>query len=574
MLSRAYRVSYTERALTVPMTRVTAAHLLVRTLRRHGVERIFGLCGDHVNSIFNACADEGVTIVDTRQESAATHMADAWARVTGRPGVAVVTGGPGHTNSITGIATAWMAGSPILAISGTFERALRDKGPLQEIDQVDMVRAVTKWARVVDDPARLPYYAALALSEAVSGRPGPVHLTIPSDVSEAIVDDGAIAIPSPTPRVPASALPSAVEAALDLLARAERPAVIAGSGIWWARSWEALRRLIELTQVPCFTIGMGRGSLSDEHPLCLGYADPILNPVAHEIRQADVILLIGKRIDFRLAYGTLFAPDATLIQIDIHAAELGRNRSTQLPIHGDAGAVLEQLAQRAEARHGWKEKPWVERLRQARRAAAEAQRHDENSEEVPVHPLRIVKEVREMVNSDVVWVIDGGDFAQWCRLGLPARKPGHWLRLGALGTVGASIPFGIAAKLAKPDCPVVILTGDGGMAFHSWEIHTALRFNAPVVVVVGNDSGWGMERELQAAFYNRTIGVELGEVRYDRVIEAMGGHGKHVEHPAELRPALERALKAGKPACVNVRMRGVPSPLTTATIARAKRTEA
>jgi len=556
------------------MAKVTAAHLLVRTLKRHGIERIFGLCGDHVNSIFNACIDEGVAIVDTRQESGAAHMADGWARVTGQPGVSVVTGGPGHTNSITGIATAWMAGSPILAISGTFERPLRDKGALQEIDQVDMVRAVTKWARVVDDPARLPQYAARAYREAVSGRPGPVHLTIPSDVAEAIVDDSAVPIPPPFKGEPAAAPSRAIETALDLLERAERPVVIAGSGIWWARAWDALRRFIELTHLPCFTIGMGRGSLSDEHPLCLGYADPILNPVARQIKEADVVLLIGKRIDFRLAYGNLFAPAAALIQIDIHAPELGRNRSAQLPIQGDAAAVLEQLAGRAEARRGWKEKPWVERLRQTRSAAVEARHADENSDAVPIHPLRIVKEVREAVNSDVIWVIDGGDFAQWCRLGLPARKPGHWLRLGALATVGASIPFGVAAKLAKPDCPVVILTGDGGMAFHSWELHTALRFTAPVVVVVGNDCGWGMERELQAAFYDRTIGVELGEVRYDRVIEAMGGHGEHVEHPAELRPALERALKAGKVACVNVRMRGVASPLTTANIARIKGTKA
>ncbi len=556
------------------MAKVTAAHLLVRTLKRHGIERIFGLCGDHVNSIFNACIDEGVIVVDTRQEAAAAHMADGWARVTGQPGVSLVTGGPGHTNSITGIATAWLAGSPVLAISGTFERTLRGKGALQDIDQVEMVRAVTKWARVVDDPARLPHYAALAYREAVSGRPGPVHLTIPSDVSESIVDDSTIPIPSTVKLEPAAAPARSVETALDLLERAERPVVIAGSGIWWARAWEMLRRFIELTQLPCFTIGMGRGSLSDEHPFCLGYADQNLNPVAREIREADVVLLIGKRIDFRLAYGKLFAPEADLIQIDIHAPELGKNRSAQLPIQADAAAVLEQLAERAEARRGWKEKPWVERLRQARRAAVEARRPDEDSDAAPLHPLRIVKEVREAVNADAVWSIDAGDFAQWCRIGLPARKAGHWLRLGPLATVGAAIPFGIAAKLAKPDSPVVILMGDGGMGFHAWELHTALRFNAPVVVVVGNDRGWGMERELQSAFYDRTIGVELGEVRYDQVLAAMGGHGEHVEHPAELRPALERALKAGKAACVNVRMRGVASPLTTATIARTKGTKA
>jgi acetolactate synthase-1/2/3 large subunit len=549
----------------------TGAHLLVRTLKRHGIERIFGLCGDHVNGIFNACADEGIAIVDVRHESAATHMADGWARATGQPGVSVVTGGPGHTNSLTGIATAWLAGSPLIAISGMHDLPLKGKGALQEIDQVEMVRPITKWARLVSDPTRLPEYVASAYREAVSGRPGPVHLTIPGDVSDAVVNDSSIQIPEPWMSGPQPAPAAAIDQALDLLQRAERPVVVAGSGIWWARAWESLTRFVEVAQLPCFTIGMGRGSLSDEHPLCMGYADPILNPTAMEIQEADVVLLIGKRIDFRLGYGKLFSLNATLIQVDIHTPELGRNRPAQLPIQADAGAALTQLAAAAEIRKGWKGRPWVERLRQARQAALDARRADETQDAVPMHPLRVVSEVREVVGRDVVWVIDGGDFAQWCRVGLPARRPGHWIRLGAMGTVGAAIPFGIAAKLAKPSSPVVVLIGDGGMAFHSWELQTALRFNLPVVVIVGNDSGWGMERELQRALYGRTVGVELGPVCYDRVIEGMGGHGEHVERPGELRPALERAFKSGRAACVNVMIRGVASPLTTATIARVKK---
>ncbi|OGK95961.1 MAG: hypothetical protein A3E31_18340 [Candidatus Rokubacteria bacterium RIFCSPHIGHO2_12_FULL_73_22] len=551
------------------MGKISGAHLLVRAMRRHGVERIFGLCGDHVNSIFNACLDEGVGVVDTRHESGATHLADGWARVTGRPGVSVVTGGPGHTNSLTGLATAWMAASPMIAISGMHEARLREQGPLQEVDQLDMVRAITKWARVAEDPRRLAHYFAIAYREAVSGRPGPVHLTIPSDVAEATVDDDA-PLPEPYRFEPAAASQAALDAAIGLLHGAERPVVVAGSGVWWSRGWEALERFVEAAQLPCFTIGMARGAVSDEHPLCLGYADPILNAAAREIKRADVVLLIGKRVDFRLAYGNLFGPDAALIQIDVHGPELGRNRAAQLPIQADARVALEQLAAAAERHGGWRQKAWVEELRRARRAFVAASARDEASDAAPLHPLRIVKEVREAAGGDVTWVIDGGDFAQWARLALPARLPGHWVRLGAMGTLGASIPFGIAAQLAHPKEPVVVLTGDGGMAFHAWELHTALRFEAPVVVVVGNDCGWGMERELQRAFYDRTVGTELGPVRYDRVVAAMGGHGEHVEKPAELRPALERALRAGRPACVDVAMRGVASPLTAANIARIK----
>lgn len=550
------------------MGKITAAHLLARTLRQHGVDRIFGLCGDHVNSIFNACLDEELRVIDTRHESGATHMADGWARVTGTPGVAVVTGGPGHTNSLTGIATAWMAGSPILAISGQHETHLADRGALQEVDQVGMVRGITKWARVVTDPARLPHYAALALRAATEGRPGPVHLSIPVDVSSAELDEAEVRLPPVIRPEPPAAPEAAVEAALDRLRAAERPVVIAGSGVWWGRGVEPLRRLVELASLPCFTIGLGRGTLPDDHPLCLGYADPLLNPVAREIPRADVILLLGKRIDFRLGYGRLLGSEPFLIQVDIHAPELGRNRPAQLALHADCGEALRQLARAAERRRGWREKPWVEELRRARRSAQEAREADERSEASPIHPLRLVRELREHFDGEVVFAIDGGDFAQWCRIGLPARQPGHWLRLGALGTVGAAIPLGIAARLARPGVPVVILIGDGGFAMNGWELHTALRHGAPVIVVVGNDQGWGMERQLQAAFYDRTVGVELGLVRYDRVVEAMGGHGEHVEHPADLRPALDRAVKSGKIACLNVMIEGLPSPLTRANIAR------
>jgi acetolactate synthase-1/2/3 large subunit len=411
----------------------------------------------------------------------------------------------------------------------------------------------------------------MAYRETMSGRPGPVHLTIPGDVSGAVVDEASIPVPEPWRNEPAAAPTSAIAQALDILQRAERPVVVAGSGVWWARAWELLTRFVEIAQLPCFTIGMGRGSLSDEHPLCFGYADPIMNPAANEIREADVVLLIGKRIDFRLGYGALFGPAATLIQVDIHAPELGRNRQAQLPIQADAGAALSQLADEAARLKGWKERPWVERLRRARKAVLDSRLAGETENSVPIHPLRVAGEVREAAGPDAIWSIDGGDFAQWCRMGLPARKPGHWIRLGAMGTVGASIPFGIAAKLAKPGSPVVVLIGDGGMAFHSWELQTAVRFNLPVVVVVGNDGGWGMEREIQRALHGRTAGVELGPVRYDRIIEAMGGHGEHVERPEELRPAIERALRSGRVACVNVMIRGVASPLTEATIARAKK---
>ena len=560
------------------MGKVTAAHLLVRTLRRHGIDRIFGLCGDHVNPIFNACLDEGVSIVDTRHESGATHMADAWARVTGTPGVSVVTGGPGHTNSLTGIATAWIAGSPLLAISGQYESTLRERGALQEMDQIGMVAGVTKWSRLVTEPTRLSAYVTHALRIAVDGRPGPVHLSIPVDALSAEVETSANPMAEPVRPTPPAAPDSAVRATLDRLRAAKRPVVIAGSGVWWGRAWRSLRRFVEVTGLPCFTIGMARGTIPDDHPLCFGYADPLLNPRAREgIPQADSALILGKRVDFRLGYGRVFAPDAALIQVDLHAAEFGKNRPIHLAIEADCGEFLKQLVAGAEAtRTDWSHGNWVTDLRRAGRSELEADRAAEASDVVPIHPLRLVREIRQYFDAqgpahEIVYSIDGGDFAQWCRLGLPVRQPGSWLRLGPMGTVGAAIPFGVAAKLARPSATVVILIGDGGFAMHGWELHTALRFGAPVIVVVGNDGGWGMERQLQAAFYDRTTGVELGGVRYDRVVEAMGGIGVHVTDPADLRPAIERAAKAGTVACIDVELQSVASPLTQANIARHRR---
>lgn len=555
------------------MAKVDGAHLLTKALRQHGVERIFGLCGDHVNPIFNACIDEGIQIIDTRQESAAVHMADAWARVTGKPGVSVVTGGPGHTNSITGLATAWLASSPLIAISGQYDTSLKDRGALQEMDQVAVVEPVTKWSRLVTDPARLPEYIALAWKEATTGRPGPVHLSVPVNVAAAEQEEGQVCFPPPASRLAAGGEPKLIEQAIDRLARAERPCVIAGSGIWWAGAAGTLRRFVELTHLPLFTIGMGRGSVSDDNPLCLGYADQFLNPAAKEIKGADVVLLIGKRVDFRLGYGALFGSETTLIQVDVHAPELSNNRPADLPILADARVALEQLTAEAETRKGWRETPWLHTLQKGVRDARDERRREEESNAVPIAPLRVAKEIRELADENAVFVIDGGDFAQWCRLALPARKPGHWIRLGPMGTIGASIPFAIAAKLAKPDSTVVNLVGDGAFAFHGWEFHTAVRHGLPFVCVVGNDQGWGMERELQAAFYgrDRTIGVELGMTRYDRVVEAIGGHGEFVESPEDLRPALERAMKSGLPACVNVLVQGQASPVTLANITRHKR---
>ncbi|HWP47795.1 MAG TPA: thiamine pyrophosphate-binding protein [Candidatus Limnocylindrales bacterium] len=551
------------------MGTLTGGHLIVKSLKREGVKRIFGLCGDHINPIFNACLDYGVEVIDTRHESAAVHMADAWARVTGEPGVAVVTGGPGHTNAMTGLATAYLAGSPVILISGQFNQYLKEKNALQEMDQMGMSKPVTKWVREVTEVKRIPEYIAAAYREAVSGRPGPVNLNIPVDVATAEVEESSISFPARERyRIlqGSSADPDLIEKAVALLKTAERPVCIAGSGVWWAQASLELQKFIELTQIPLFTIGMARGIVSDFHPLCFGYADTAFNPVAKEIKQADVVLVLGKRIDFRLKYGGpgFFDPKAKLIQVDTYPGELGKNRELEIGILADAKSTLKQLITTAEEKKGWGRKAWIEYLRKVAQDGKEQFAPYENSDEIPIHPLRLCREVKKMLDEDTTLVFDGGDFVHWCRLALSAHKPGHWLRLGPLAAIGASIPFAIATKLARPDKQVVVLTGDGAFAFFGWEFHTAIRHKLPIVVVIGNDRGWGLERELQKAIYgkDRVIGCDLGMVRYDKVVEALGGHGEFVEKPEQLQPALERAFKSGLPACVNVMIAESVSPFT------------
>ena len=560
------------------MGQVTGAQLLVRALKREGIDRLFSLCGDHLNATYIACAEAGVAIVDVRHESAAVHMADGYARVTGRPAVSLVTGGPGHTNSITGIATAAHAGSPVIAISGGADQSGVDRNSFQEMDQVGIVRPLVKWARQVPEASRIPEYVATAFREAMAGRPGPVHLTVPVDVTLARVDEAAVPMPSPAAyRVDRGPQGDhdLVRQTAAILREACRPVVIAGGGARWMRDTGALRRFVEAAGIPVFTISLGRGVIGDDHPLCFGYPDQILNGTAREIPKADAVLVVGKRIDFRLGFGgpRFFDPAARIIQVDVDPGELGRNRAVSVAIHGEAGAVLAQMAAEMERGGPWKDGGWAGELRKAQAAWRAVLEKGERSDEVPIHPLRLCREIREALTPETIVAIDGGNWQQWARAALPARGAGRWLRLGNLGTVGAALPMGVAAKLARPESPVVVVMGDGGMGFYNWELHTALRHGAPIVVVVGNDQGWGMERDIQAGIYgsDKVIGCDLGLVRYDKVAEAMGAHAEFAEKPAEIAPALRRALEAGRPALLNVIIQDVPSDFAQAAIARYKR---
>ena len=540
---------------------------------------IFTLVGDHLNEVLVKAAESGVRIVDMRHESGVTHAADAWARIHRKPALSLVTGGPGHTNSLTGIATANLAGSPLIAVSGSRASTLAHRQAFQDIDQIDMARPVVKWAAEPPEAALIPFYLTRAYVEANTGRRGAVHLTIPVDLftANASGSQAATAVPSagglPYPD------PADTSRAISLLRSAERPIVIAGSGVWWSGAGDALRQFIEHTSMPLYTITMARGVIPDDHPLVMGYADPALNAaVGAAFREADLFLVVGKRIDYRLALGgeRLFPPHARFIQIDIHPEELGLNRPLEVAICADAQLALEALLQAAgpdpwtDAR---KPRPWLDRLRSLRADWRTKLAECGCDAAAQLHPAAFFRELSRALPPDVLYSWDGGDFAHWGRAILPAREAGGWLRLGPLATIGASLPNSLAIQLAHPGRRVAAITGDGSVGFYLAEMDSLVRHKLPVLLIVGNDAGWGLERELQsfATHGAGTVACELQWARYDLVMKAFGGDGETIERLEEVGPAVQRALASGVPYCLNVKIRGARSPFTDWQIAGKKK---
>jgi len=545
------------------------AELFVRASAQLGIDTIFTLVGDHLNEVLWEAARAGIRIVDMRHESGVTHAADAWARIHRRPALSLVTGGPGHTNSLTGIATAQLAGSPLIAVSGSRPSNMAGRNAFQDIDQVGMARPVVKWAGEPPDAAAIPAYLERAYREADAGRKGAVHLTIAVDLFLAEVNTTCDPAVHDPPREVFHCDGDVCRRAIQMLRGAEKPVIIAGSGVWWGRAEEALRIFIERTRLPLYTITMARGAVPDDHPLVMGYADPALNYAVHTVfREADLFLVIGKRIDYRLGMGgtRVFPADARFIQIDLHEPELGLNRKLDLAICADAREALEQMTEAAGAEN-WPELPWIERLR-GLRADWRAELARAGAADIsPLDPAAFFRELAEALPRDVLYSWDGGDFAHWGRSILPALHAGGWLRLGPLGTIGSSLPNGLALQLAHPGRPVVAITGDGSLGFYIAEMDSLVRHRLPLIVIVGNDAAWGLERELQSATVRgaareTTVGCELRTTRYDVVMRGFGGAGETVERIEQVRPAVERAFAAGQPYCINVQIRGVRSPFT------------
>lgn len=527
-------------------------NLVAQMLKREGVELIFSLSGGHINPIYDGCLTEGIRIIDTRHEQAAVHMAEGWARFTGQPGVAVVTAGPGVVNALPGIAVAAQSAVPMVVIAGRSSLAMRDLGSMQDIDQLEIVRPLVKWARSVYQVERLPEYVATAFRQAKSGRPGPVFLEIPIDIIKAEVgEEQKVRYPSLyCPQTRLFSCENAVKEAAKLLCQAERPVIIAGSGVWWSGAADELTAFAELTNIPVYTRTMARGAIPEDHPLSGGFY-----PLG--LMQADLVLILGTRFDWTLGYGRppLFKAKMKTIQIDIHTEDIGKNRPVDVALPGDAGAVLQQLILEMTAAKMNLDPQWPSTVQTLKAVARDAINQQAASDSEPIHPARLVAEVQQFLPRDAAVTVDGGDIAGFTVLSLQAYSPGSLQWIGAFGHLGVGLPFALAGKLAFPDRPLVLISGDGSLGLSVMEFDTAVRHNIPVVCVISNDSGWGQIRRVQRQTYGpeRTIGANLGLMRYDQIVETMGGFGIYVEKIADIKPALKKAFDSGKPACVNVR---------------------
>jgi acetolactate synthase-1/2/3 large subunit len=519
--------------------------LIARRLKAYGVDRLFTLSGGHLFSIYDGCREAGIELIDVRHEQTAAFAAEGWSKVTRTLGVCALTAGPGVTNGVSAMASASQNSSPLLVLGGRAPEMRWGQGSLQEIDHVPIVSSLCKLAATARATEEIPRMMDEAVSAALAPRSGPAFLDFPLDVvfSEAVEagPPAPIAEPSQGPGAPATA----IERAAALLSAAERPVIMAGTGLYWGHGEEALLALIEELRIPVFVNGLGRGCVPADHELYFSRSR------GAALSGADVALVVGTPLDFRLGFGAVFASDAEVVMLDVAEPERPLQREVAVGLYGSLRATLEGL--REAAVDSFARDAWLAQLRSIEDERRAGEAADLADGRAPLHPMRIYGELAAMLDRNAVIVGDGGDFVSYAGRVVDSYEPGCWVDPGPYGCLGSGPGYALAAKLAYPDRQVVLLAGDGALGFAGMDLDTLARHNVPVVVVIGNNGIWGLEKHPMEALYGYSVVAELRpETRYDVMAEALGCHGELVSTPDELRPALERAFSSGRPAVVNV----------------------
>ncbi|HEX5908983.1 MAG TPA: acetolactate synthase [Thermoleophilaceae bacterium] len=518
--------------------------LVAKRLKAHGVSKLFTLSGGHIFSIYDGCREEGIDIVDTRHEQTAAFAAEGWAKATRQVGVAALTAGPGVTNAMSALGSSLMNGSPVVALGDRAPAMRWGQGSLQEIDHVPFVAPLTRSARTVESTADIPASVDAAFAAAEGPPSGPAFVDFPLDhvFMESDVDADAAAARVDYLDIPAA---SGTERAIELLRGAERPVIMAGTGLYWAHGEDALRALAEELSIPVFVNGLGRGCLPADHELFFSRAR------GKGLKEADVAIVVGVPMDFRLGFGASFGEETKIVLLDSAEPDRKPPRDAEVELYGGIPATLDAL--REGAAGGPERRPWSESLRALEDEKRAGEIEELTDDRAPLHPLRLYHELKAVLDRDAVVIGDGGDFVSYAGRVIDTYEPGCWMDPGPFGCLGAGPGYALAAKIANPDRQVCLLLGDGAFGFAGMEFDTLVRHNIPVVAVMGNNGIWALEKHPMEFLYGYSVAADLQpECRYDQVVEALGGHGELVREPGELRGALERAFSSGKPALVNV----------------------
>jgi acetolactate synthase-1/2/3 large subunit len=523
-------------------TQLHGGRLVAKRLKAHGVTKLFTLSGGHLFSIFDGCREEGIDLVDVRHESAAAFAAEGWAKVTRQPGVAALTAGPGVTNGMSAVASAQQNGSPMLVLGGRAPAMRWGQGSLQELDHVPFMRPLTKLAATPETTSEIPGLIDEALTAAVTPQSGPAFVDFPMDVvfSEAPEAED----PAPLPDAAGGPVPDVARAA-TLLREAERPVIMAGTNLYWGRGEDALLALAQELGIPVFLNGLARGCVPADHELFFSRAR------SNGLKGADAALVIGVPMDFRLGFGQSFGEETELVVVDRAEPARDHPRPVAAELYGSIPGILDAL--RSEARDGADTGEWVRALRAAEDEKRAAERAEFDDDRAPLHPMRLYRELADVIDRDAIVIGDGGDFVSYAGRVVDTYQPGCWLDPGPFGCLGSGPGYALAAKVAHPDRQVVLLLGDGAFGFSGMEFDTFARHGIDVVGVMGNNGIWALEKHPMEFLYGYSVAAELRPgTRYDQVVAALGGHGELVERPGDLKPALERAFSAGVPALVNV----------------------
>ena len=552
--------------------KLTGSDLLNMSLKAEGVDTLFGIAGDHILDMLDRMIDEPFRMIDTRHESGAVHAADSYARILRRASVALSTT-PGHVNAVPALANALHSEAPVVNIAGSADSPNLGRGAMQEIDQVGIAKPVTKGAWEVPSPERIPEYVALAFRTALSGRQGPVHLTIPHDYQSATVDASDFARYAPSEySTPAKVMadPERIQSAINLLNSAEHPLIMAGSSAGATADPDEVQRLVETTRIPFVSEDSARALIPDSHPYSIGLGYLPLNRAAQMVRDADVVLMLGKRLDYTLGFGgnPPFNKDVKFIIVDPAPAEIGRARTAEVAVLSDVGPAVSQLADEASALTWQEPIEWLSVLRNERESWLE-ELYEHASPSTPMHPMFVSETLQKHLHEDAHITFDGGDYCHFLRATVPRERPFRFHNVSSFGMIGVGVAYGMGAQAALPDTQCVVCVGDGSFGFNGMELDTMVRHNLPVKILLGNNSIWGIDWQIQKGIYGRPVWTDLAQgTRYDLVAKGLGAYGENVQTAGQLEPAIKRAFAHNGPALLNIEVDQIISPVAEAAIDR------